>query len=70
MKRAIEQRALVGNAVDVRGLHVRMSARAEFVEPQVIDQDDEQIRFSRHTISHIAIAAIRRPAGQSALITN
>jgi hypothetical protein len=37
------RRALAGEPVDVGGQHVRMPARPELVEAQVVDQDDEQV---------------------------
>ena len=43
MERALEYRALMRDAVDVRRLQVRMTAGAELVVAQVVDQDDEEI---------------------------
>ena len=43
MERLGEHRALVADAVDVRRLHVGMAADAELVEPEVVDQDDDEI---------------------------
>src|SRR5687768_5330746 len=40
-----ETRALGGEAVDVRRLHVRMPGGAGLVEAQVVDEDDNQIRL-------------------------
>jgi hypothetical protein len=45
MERPRERRALVGDPVHVRGLHVRVAAGAELVEAQVVDQDDEEVGF-------------------------
>ena len=36
------------DAVDVRRLHVGMAADAELVEPEIVDQDDDQVGFRRH----------------------
>lgn len=44
MERALEEHALVREAIHVRGLHVRMAARAELVVAQVVYQDHEKIR--------------------------
>ena len=48
MKRPLEERALAGDAVGVRCLHVGMAARPELVEAEVVDQDDENVRSARH----------------------
>ena len=47
---AREHRAFVADAVDVGRLHVGMAADAQLVEPEIVDQDDQEIRFaaSRH----------------------
>ena len=41
--RALEHRAFGRQAVDVRRLHVRVAAGAEFVVAQVVDQDDDEV---------------------------
>jgi hypothetical protein len=43
VKGALEEGALVGDAVGVRGLHVRVAADAELVVAQIIDQDHEEV---------------------------
>ena len=45
-----EHRAFMADAVDVRRLHVGMAADTQFVEPEIVDQHDQEIRFaaSRH----------------------
>ena len=43
-----EHAALLRDAVDVRGLHVRMPGYAGLVEAQVIDQDHDEIGFLCH----------------------
>ena len=43
MEGALEQRALAGEPVDVRRLHVGMAAGAELVEAQVVHQDDQEV---------------------------
>ena len=45
-KAACEHRAFVADAVDVRRLHVGMAADPQLVEPQIVDQDDEEIRLT------------------------
>ena len=47
VERALEQRALGGEPVDVRRLHVRVAARAELVVAQVVDQNDQEIGLHR-----------------------
>src|SRR4029079_3985968 len=46
MERALKERALARDPVDLRCLHVRMTACAEFVVAQVVDQDDDEVRTS------------------------
>jgi len=36
------------DAIDVRRLHVRMPSGAEFIEAEVVDQDDEEVRLAGH----------------------
>ena len=48
-----KQRAFMCQAVNMRGLHVRMAAGAEFVEAQVIDQDHDQVGTQCHDASII-----------------
>src|SRR5262249_31235808 len=43
-----KQRALMRQAVNVRGLHVWMTTGTEFVEAQVVDQDHDQVGTQRH----------------------
>ena len=57
VERALEERALGGDAVDVRRLHVGMAARAELVEAQVVYQDDEEIWFFHVRAVHESDAA-------------
>jgi hypothetical protein len=50
MEGPLEERAFARDTVDVRRLHVRMAAGAEFVEAQVVDQDDQKIGFFHRSI--------------------
>ena len=40
-----EHRALVADAVDMRRLHVGMAADPQLVEPEVVDQNDDEVRL-------------------------
>src|SRR5689334_13131627 len=48
-----EHRAFVADAVDMRRLQEGMAADAQLVEPQIVDQYDQEIRFAawRHVPS-------------------
>ena len=46
VERRGEHRAFVADAVDVRRLHVGMAADAQLVEPEIVDQDDQEIGFA------------------------
>jgi hypothetical protein len=43
VERRGEHRAFVADAVDVRRLHVGMAADPQLVEPEVVDQHDQEI---------------------------
>ena len=49
---ALEQGALVRDAVDVRRFHVRMSARPELVVTQIVDQNHHEIGFHLARVPH------------------
>jgi hypothetical protein len=69
VKRPLEERAFTREAVDVRRLHIRMPARAELVETEIVDQYDEKVGSPRHgvsfgsTIALIPAASMRSFAG-------
>ncbi len=48
VKGPLEERTLTGDAVGVRRLHVGMAARAELVEAEVVDENEEDIGPARH----------------------
>ena len=50
VKRTVEHHALVRDAVDVRRFHIRVAACAEFVVAQIVDEDNQEIGFHRHSI--------------------
>jgi hypothetical protein len=43
-----EPRALAGEPVDVRRLHVGMPGDAQLVEAEIIDDDDDDVRRRGH----------------------
>src|SRR5258708_40236680 len=47
-----KHRPFVADAIDVRRLHIGVAANPQFVEPQIVDQDDQKIRSAlrRHVI--------------------
>src|SRR6516162_5386109 len=51
--KAREHRPFMADTVDVRCLHIGMAADPQLVEPQIVDQDDQEIRFAacRHVPS-------------------
>ena len=51
VERPSAERAFVRDPIDVRRFHVRMTARAEFVEAQVVDQNHQQIRLHGCSLS-------------------
>jgi hypothetical protein len=46
MEGGIEHRAFVADPVDVRRLHVGMAANPQLVEPEIVDQNDQEIGFA------------------------
>ena len=46
MERRREHRALATDPVDVRRLHIGVTADAQLIEPQVVDQHDQEIGFT------------------------
>jgi hypothetical protein len=46
VERRGEHRALVADAIDMRRLHVGMAADPQLVEPEVVDQDDQEVGFA------------------------
>jgi hypothetical protein len=58
MEGRCETHALQADTIDVRRLHEGMAADAELVEAQIVDQDDQDIRFA--PVCHSASPAARR----------
>jgi DNA-binding transcriptional LysR family regulator len=68
VERVAEPGAFVADPVDVRRLHVRMTAEADLVEAQVVDQDHDQVGAAGAGAGHagpgrVARNAEHRPCG-------